>query len=45
MSRGQIHLYYAIARNSLILMNYFVKLNEPWTSLLGQCHSEYYFDK
>ncbi len=40
MSRGQIHLDYAMARNSLMSMNYFVKSNEQRTSLLGLCHGK-----
>jgi hypothetical protein len=40
MSIGQVYLDKAMARNSLILMNYSVKPNEHWTSLLGQGHGE-----
>jgi hypothetical protein len=33
-------LDYAVARNSLILMNYFDKPNEQKTSSLGLCRGE-----
>jgi hypothetical protein len=39
-SRRQVYLDYAVARNSLTLVNYFVKPNEQKTSLLELCRGE-----
>jgi len=39
-SREQVHLDYAVARNSLTSVNYFDKPNEQRTSSLGLCRGE-----